>query len=185
VAIKEIHMAALPQPAKDKAFQEVQLLRSLDHPNIVRLYDSVQEKGVLYIVMECVDVGGLAERIRNRGAKPFSEDELLSIFVQMTLAVACIHEKKIVHRDIKPQNVFLTRVGVAKLGDFGVSRALEDTQDMCQTVIGTPYYLSPEVWTSAPRGSMTDIWSLGCILYEMCALKRPFVGGMPRNFLRR
>ena len=177
VAIKEIQVANLTPEARDKAMQEVELLRSLDHPNIVRLRDSFHEKGVLHIVMEYVDGGDLAEMIKAHGTnKPFTEDEILSIFVQMTLAIGYIHDKKIVHRDIKPQNVFMTRLGVVKLGDFGVARALEGTQDLCQTVIGTPYYLSPEVWTNAPYNSMTDIWSLGCILYEMCALKRPFSG---------
>ena len=177
VAIKEIQIANLTPEARDKAMQEVELLRSLDHPNIVRLRDSFHDKGVLHIVMEYVDGGDLAEKIKAQGTtKAFTEDEILSIFVQMTLALEYIHERKIVHRDIKPQNVFLTRVGVVKLGDFGVARALEGTQDLCQTVIGTPYYLSPEVWTNSPYNSMTDIWSLGCILYEMCALKRPFTG---------
>lgn len=176
VAMKQIQMANLPQVAREKTLQEVQLLRSLDHPNIVRLKDSFQDKNVLYIIMEYVDGGDLAQKIKNRGTKPFAEEEILHIFMQLTVALDYIHEKKIVHRDIKPQNVFLTSVGVVKLGDFGVARALEDTQDLCQTVIGTPYYLSPEVWNNAPYNSMTDIWSLGCILYEMCALKRPFTG---------
>jgi NIMA (never in mitosis gene a)-related kinase len=176
LAMKEIQLTSLSPDAREKALQEVQLLRSLDHPNIVRLRDSVQEKGVLYIIMEYVDGGDLAEKIRQRSGKPFSEDEVLNIFVQLVLALQHIHEKKIVHRDIKPQNVFLTRVGVVKLGDFGVARALNGTLDLCQTVIGTPYYLSPEVWSNQPYNGQTDLWSLGCILYELCALRRPFTG---------
>lgn len=173
-AIKEISIGNLSQQEKDKAIQEVNLLKSLKHPHIVRLENSFQEKGILYIVMEYVDGGDLANKIRGRGTKPFSEDEILDIFIQVVLALNYLHEKKIVHRDIKPQNIFLTRANVVKIGDFGVARALEGTQDLCQTVIGTPYYLSPEVWNNEPYNSQTDIWSLGCILYELCTLKRPF-----------
>jgi NIMA (never in mitosis gene a)-related kinase len=142
----------------------------------VRLKDSFQEKGVLHILMEYVDGGDLSQAIKQRGTKPFTEEEIMSIFIQLVLGLQYIHDRKIVHRDIKPQNIFLTRVGVAKIGDFGVARALDGTHDLCQTVIGTPYYLSPEVWSNEPYNSQTDIWSLGCILYELCALKRPFTG---------
>jgi NIMA (never in mitosis gene a)-related kinase len=126
--------------------------------------------------MEYVDGGDLSQAIKQRGTKPFTEEEIMNIFIQLVLGLQYIHDRKIVHRDIKPQNVFLTRVGVAKIGDFGVARALDGTHDLCQTVIGTPYYLSPEVWSNEPYNSQTDIWSLGCILYELCALKRPFTG---------
>lgn len=173
-AIKEISIGNLSQAEKDKAIQEVNLLKSLKHPHIVRLENSFQEKGILYIVMEYVDGGDLANKIRARGTKQFTEDEILDIFIQVVLALNYLHEKKIVHRDIKPQNIFLTRANIVKIGDFGVARALEGTQDLCQTVIGTPYYLSPEVWNNEPYNSQTDIWSLGCILYELCSLKRPF-----------
>jgi NIMA (never in mitosis gene a)-related kinase len=164
LALKSIELSKLPSESRDKALQEVQLLRSLDHPNIVRLKDSFQEKGILHILMEYVDGGDLAQMIKQRNSKPFSEEEIMNIFIQIILALQYIHEKKIVHRDIKPQNIFLTRVGVAKIGDFGVARTLESTQDLCQTIIGTPYYLSPEVWSNEPYNSQTDIWSLGCIL---------------------
>lgn len=178
VAIKEIMMTNMSDEEKDKSFKEVNLLKSLDHPNIISLKDSFQDKGHLYIVMEYIDGGDLADKIKQRqSGKPFTEDEIMKIFIQLTLALNYCHEHKIVHRDIKPQNVFLTKsFGVAKLGDFGVARALEATQELCQTIIGTPYYLSPEVWNNEPYNGQTDIWSLGCILYEMCALKRPFTG---------
>lgn len=173
-AIKEIQIGSLSQKEKDKAMQEVNLLKSLNHPHIVQLKDSFQEKGILYIVMEYVDGGDLAKKIRSQGTNLFSEEEILDIFIQIVLALQYLHEKKIIHRDLKPQNIFLTHTNIAKLGDFGVARALEGTQDLCQTVIGTPYYLSPEVWNNEPYNGQTDIWSLGCILYEMCSLKRPF-----------
>lgn len=174
-AIKEINMSLLADEQKEKAFQEVQFLASLKHPNIVSHIESFQENGNLYIVMEYVDGGDLSHKIA-AAEKPFTEDQILSIFIQICLALRYVHDQKIVHRDIKPQNVFLTKVNVVKLGDFGVARTLENSQDLAHTVIGTPFYLSPEIWSNAPYNSKTDIWSLGCILYEMCALKRPFQG---------
>ena len=174
VAVKEIKLSDQSPSESAKAAKEVNLLKSLKHPHIVRLIDSVQDKNTMYIVMEYVDGGDLAAKIRTQGTRPFKEDEILDVFVQLVMALDYIHGRKIVHRDIKPQNVFLTKGNIVKLGDFGVARALEGTQDLCQTVIGTPYYLSPEVWNNEPYNGQTDIWSLGCILYEMCALKRPF-----------
>lgn len=180
VALKEIEITLLDDQAKLKAFEEVQLLSSLEHPNIVAHRESFQDNGKFYIAMEYVDGGDLSDKISSRKT-PFSEDEILKIFIQICFALKYIHEKKVVHRDIKPQNVFLTHLGIVKLGDFGVARALEGTQDMCKTVIGTPYYLSPEVWSNQPYSTKTDIWSLGCILYELCMLNRPFNGRSPQQ----
>jgi NIMA (never in mitosis gene a)-related kinase len=90
------------------------------------------------------------------------------------VALKYVHSRKVIHRDLKPQNIFLTRVGVVKIGDFGVSRTLENSGDLARTRCGTPYYLSPEIWGGQAYNSQTDIWSAGCILYEMCTLQKPF-----------
>lgn len=180
VAIKEIHTEMLQPDQKEKALKEVQLLSSLKHPNIVSHIESFDADGKLYIVMEYLDGGDLSGRISS-AKNGFSEKEILSIFIQICLALKYVHDRKIVHRDVKPQNIFLTNLGIAKLGDFGVSKALDGTADLCKTVIGTPYYLSPEVWTNAEYDSKTDVWSLGCILYEMISLKKPFQGENPQQ----
>lgn len=86
-----------------------------------------------------------------------------------------IHGRKILHRDIKVQNIFLTGNNTVKLGDFGISRVLENTQEHAQTVVGTPYYMSPEVCQSSKYTYKADVWSLGVVLYELCAGKRPFI----------
>jgi NIMA (never in mitosis gene a)-related kinase len=85
-----------------------------------------------------------------------------------------VHSRKILHRDLKSQNVFLTRVNTVKLGDFGISKVLESTMAQANTVQGTPYYMSPEVCQNRPYTYQSDIWALGCILYELCTLKYPF-----------
>lgn len=93
----------------------------------------------------------------------------------MTLALAYVHQGKVLHRDLKTQNIFLTReCKVIKLGDFGISKVLDGTIDMAKTVIGTPYYMSPELCENQPYGMQSDVWALGCILYEMCVLKHAF-----------
>lgn len=85
-----------------------------------------------------------------------------------------IHDRKIIHRDLKGQNVFLTSKGIVKIGDFGIAKVLAQTVAKARTVVGTPYYLSPEVVQSQPYTLSTDVWSIGVMLYEMCALKPPF-----------
>ena len=95
-------------------------------------------------------------------------------FVQLCLSLEYIHRRKILHRDIKSQNVFLTKSNTIKVGDFGISKVLDNTNDQAMTVQGTPYYMSPEVCQSKPYTYKSDVWSLGCILYELCALKHAF-----------
>ncbi len=106
-----------------------------------------------------------------------SEDQVLNWFTQICLAIKHVHDRKILHRDLKSQNVFLTKQGIVKLGDFGIAKVLESTVAQAQTIVGTPYYLSPEIIENKPYNFKSDIWSLGVLLYEMCALKPPFNGG--------
>ncbi|XP_045884126.1 serine/threonine-protein kinase Nek5 isoform X1 [Meles meles] len=149
----------------------------MKHPNIVTFFSSFQENNRLFIVMEYCDGGDLMRRIRRQRGMLFSEDQILSWFVQISLGLKYIHDRKILHRDIKAQNVFLSKNGmVAKLGDFGVARVLNNSMELARTCVGTPYYLSPEICQNKPYNNKTDIWSLGCVLYELCALKHPFEG---------
>lgn len=87
-----------------------------------------------------------------------------------------IHDRKIIHRDLKGQNVFLTKKGIIQIGDFGIAKVLAATMAKAKTCVGTPYYLSPEVVQSQPYTLSTDVWSMGVMLYELCALKPPFDG---------
>ena len=92
----------------------------------------------------------------------------------MCLGMKHIHDRKIIHRDIKGANVFLTRKGIVKIGDFGIAKVLSHTVQKARTMVGTPYYLSPEIIQSKPYNNKTDVWSMGVMLYELCALKPPF-----------
>ncbi|XP_061209141.1 serine/threonine-protein kinase Nek5 isoform X2 [Neopsephotus bourkii] len=175
--IKEINLTKMPVKEKEASQKEVILLAKMKHANIVTFYASFQEKNKLYIVMEYCDGGDLMTRINMQHGVLFDEDQILSWFVQISLGLKHIHDKKILHRDIKAQNVFLSNNGkVAKLGDFGIARQLNSTTEFAHTCVGTPYYLSPEICENQPYNNKTDIWSLGCVLYELCALKHPFEG---------
>ncbi|NXQ34572.1 NEK5 kinase, partial [Alaudala cheleensis] len=172
--IKEINLTKMPVKEKEASEKEVILLAKMKHANIVTFYASLQEKNKLYIVMEYCDGGDLMKRINMQHGVLFDEDQILSWFVQISLALKHIHDKKILHRDVKAQNVFLSNNGkVAKLGDFGIARQLNSTTEFAHTCVGTPYYLSPEICENRPYNNKTDIWSLGCVLYELCALKHP------------
>ena len=92
------------------------------------------------------------------------------------MALEYVHSRKVLHRDIKTQNVFLTGANTIKLGDFGISKVLESTTSVAMTVVGTPYYMSPEICQSKPYNYTSDVWSLGCILYELCTLQHAFSG---------
>ncbi|NWT26235.1 NEK5 kinase, partial [Cardinalis cardinalis] len=172
--IKEINLTKMPVKEKEASEKEVILLAKMKHANIVTFYASLQEENKLYIVMEYCDGGDLMKRINMQHGVLFDEDQILSWFVQISLGLKHIHDKKILHRDVKTQNVFLSNNGkVAKLGDFGIARQLNSTTEFAHTCVGTPYYLSPEICENRPYNNKTDIWSLGCVLYELCALKHP------------
>ncbi|KAK2499547.1 hypothetical protein MC885_001320 [Smutsia gigantea] len=176
--IKEIDFAKVPAQEREASRKEVILLAKMQHPNIVTFFSSFQENNRLFIVMEYCEGGDLMKRISKQRGVLFSEDQILSWFVQISLGLKHIHDRKILHRDIKGQNIFLSKNGmVAKLGDFGIARVLNNSMELARTCVGTPYYLSPEICQNKPYNNKTDVWSLGCVLYELCTLKRPFEGG--------
>lgn len=156
------------------------------HPNIIEFIERFERHGKLLLVFEFADAGDLHGQVNARAPnRYFREAEILLIFSQLCLALNHIHRRKIMHRDLKTPNVFLTTCGLVKLGDFGFSRQYEETlsQDVGNTFCGTPYYLSPELWNQATYSSKADIWSLGVVLYELMALKRPFGGGTMRELI--
>jgi NIMA (never in mitosis gene a)-related kinase len=174
VVIKEVHLSRLKPSDRESATQEAAVLHALHCPYIVGYVASFQENGNLYIAMEYADGGDLAGRIERQHGTPFTEDQVLGYFVQIAIAIKYIHDRRILHRDLKTQNIFLTKSGTVKLGDFGIARVLERTLQMCRTQIGTPYYLSPEMCEGRMYNNKTDIWSLGCVLYELCTLRHAF-----------
>lgn len=126
--------------------------------------------------MDFADGGDLYTKIAQykKQGKMFEEEQIIEWFLQICLALKHIHSRKILHRDLKTQNIFLTAKGEVKIGDFGIARVLQHTYDCVQTAIGTPYYLSPEICQEKPYNQKSDIWSMGCILYEMLTLRHAF-----------
>ena len=113
--------------------------------------------------------------MRRKEAKYLEEAELVHLFGQIVLSMFYVHQNQILHRDLKSQNIFLTRSqDHVKIGDFGISKSLSHTLDLATTAIGTPHYLSPEICRRKPYNHKSDMWSLGCVLYEMCALELAF-----------
>ena len=109
---------------------------------------------------------------------------MLNWFLQIVFALKYIHERGVLHRDLKTSNMFLSSNGVVKVGDFGVSRVLHGTLESAHTLVGTPYYMSPEVCQNRPYSFRSDMWSLGCILYELCTLTHVFRGSNLLSLLK-
>lgn len=174
--IKEIVIGHLKLAEQNAAKSEAEVLHQMNHSNITMYIESFVENEKLYIVMENADGGDLSSAIQNRkkDGKYWNEEEVMRIFVQICLALQHVHNQNILHRDLKSQNIFLTLKGVVKLGDFGIAKVLDATDDQARTQIGTPYYLSPEICESKPYGRESDVWSLGILLYELIALEMPF-----------
>ena len=129
--------------------------------------------------MDYADGGDLQKKIKEakeNGMSYLTEDQILNWFTQICLAMKHCHDRKILHRDLKSGNIFLTSNGIVKLGDFGIAKVLSNTVEKAVTIVGTPYYLSPEIINNKPYSFKSDLWSLGVLLYEMCALKPPFNG---------
>lgn len=143
--------------------------------------------GKICIVMDYADGGDLSQRINKaRTTKSYiPEDTVLNWFTQMCLGMKHIHDRKVIHRDIKAQNVFLMADGSIRLGDFGVARVLDYTVAKAQTQVGTPYYIAPEILKGRAYTSKADIWSLGILLYEMCALDVPIKAANLHDLYKR
>ncbi|NXP23709.1 NEK1 kinase, partial [Scytalopus superciliaris] len=181
--IKEINISKMSNKEREESRREVAVLANMKHPNIVLYRESFEENGCLYIVMDYCEGGDLFKKINAQKGVLFSEDQILDWFVQICLALKHIHDRKILHRDIKSQNIFLTKDGTIQLGDFGIARVLNSTAELAHTCIGTPYYLSPEICQNKPYNNKSDIWALGCVLYEMCTLKHAFEAGNMKNLV--
>ncbi|CAI5784107.1 serine serine/threonine-protein kinase Nek1 isoform X1 [Podarcis lilfordi] len=173
--IKEINISKMSNKEREESRREVAVLANMKHPNIVLYRESFEEGGCLYIVMDYCEGGDLFKKINTQKGVLFSEDQIMDWFVQICLALKHVHDRKILHRDIKSQNIFLTKDGTIQLGDFGIARVLNSTVELARTCIGTPYYLSPEICENKPYNNKSDIWALGCVLYEMCTLKHALI----------
>ncbi|NXC40520.1 NEK11 kinase, partial [Penelope pileata] len=179
--LKEISVGDLKPNETVEANLEAQLLSKLDHPAIVKFYASFVERDSFCIITEYCEGGDLDFKIQEyrESGKIFTQRQIMDWFIQLLLGVNYMHERRILHRDLKTKNIFLKN-NLLKIGDFGVSRLLMGSCDLATTFTGTPYYMSPEALKHQGYNTKSDIWSLGCILYEMCCMNHAFSG---HNFL--
>lgn len=175
--LKKIRLGDLSRSEQEAAIKEVHIMASLSSPHVVRYYDSfIDEESALCIVMELCDRGDLARTIKKTAAAGASlpEPRVWRIFLQITLGLAYLHARRTLHRDLKSANVFLCAEDVVKIGDLGVARVLGTESFYARTCVGTPYYLSPELIQGNPYNDRSDVWALGCILYELCTGRHAF-----------
>ena len=181
VALKHVTaFGSLDAAARGECIKEIELLRLLDHPNICKHYASFVDEGsaALVLVLELADAGDLRQMIEHfrRSGHRIPEKTIWRLFAQMVAAVAHMHARRALHRDIKPANVFITRGGDVKLGDLGLGRFFVETGQRALTAVGTPFYMAPERLREERYGYKSDVWSLGCVLYEMAMQQSPFYG---------
>ena len=175
VAIKYLNLKKMGEYGRDKIVQEGQILFKFNHKNIIKFEDFTYNNSRAILIMEFAKGGDLKKRIEEQEKiGPFKEETILTWFEELCIVIKYIHQCHIIHRDLKPQNIFLTEDNHIKLGDFGVSKVLKSTADKGHfTVMGTYYYMSPELISGKEYSYSCDIWSLGMILYELCLLKNP------------
>eukprot|EP01063_Lacrimia_lanifica_P004773 TRINITY_DN12715_c0_g1_i1.p1 TRINITY_DN12715_c0_g1~~TRINITY_DN12715_c0_g1_i1.p1 ORF type:complete len:709 (+),score=158.55 TRINITY_DN12715_c0_g1_i1:137-2263(+) len=186
--MKCVNVAGMCMEEKEDAMKEMQLLQTLDHPNIIRYVESFETQAGLRMVMEYASRGDLHQVIQARKGRRLSETQILDWFLQLCLGVKHLHEKHILHRDIKTSNILLSDKSLIKIGDFGISKVLAHTMQFARTCVGTPYYMSPEICQNRPYNNRSDVWAMGCVLYELCTLKHAFeansINGLIQEILR-
>ena len=189
---KELNYGIMSEKEKIRIVQEVNILHELHHPNIVKYYDRIIDKKntKLFIIMEYCPGGDLSKLIKHnrKTSQYFSEDIIWKIFSQVCSALYACHthkEGKILHRDIKPSNIFIDQENNIKLGDFGLSRILNTDISFAVSRVGTPYYMSPEQIDDIKYNEKSDIWSLGCFLYELVTLHPPFEANNHINLAKK
>ena len=191
VAVKKVAIVdIMDKKTREKTLKEVKLLQSLEHPNVVAYLDAFLDgddgtsgspssrsgNSDLIIVLEWAEAGDLKRQLRKAIQKHarFEERIIWRYFSQIADAIGYMHSKRIMHRDLKPANIFLMADGTIKVGDLGLSRSLSENTLVAHSKVGTPLYMSPEVLRGNGYDFKSDVWSLGCILYELAALKSPF-----------
>ena len=173
--IKQISLNGLSKQQINQVYSEAKILSLINSKYVVKYRESFVEGEDLDIVMEYCDNGDLCNFLKRKKKKgiPLEEDLIWQIFIKITLGLTAIHKMKILHRDLKTLNIFLNKDMGIKIGDLGVAKELNQAS-FAKTLIGTPYYLSPEMCQDMPYNQKSDVWALGCILYELCTFRHPF-----------
>eukprot|EP00624_Nannochloropsis_granulata_P003167 evm.model.NODE_26029_length_10663_cov_35.096878.3 len=191
--IKTVPLTDLKDSERSEAVNEVNILASIASSYVVKYYDSFVEQDELHIVMEYCNRGDLQRiiyKLRKEKYRSLAEDKIWAIFVQVALGLHHLHSRQILHRDMKAANVFIHKDGATgrqfvKIGDLGVAKLLSNNTSFATTMVGTPYYLSPELCQNKRYNERSDVWSLGVLLYQCCTLRLPFDASNPITLMTK
>lgn len=191
VAIKSISVASLPASTLPDIMSEIDLLKNLNHPNIVKYKGFMRDKENLFIVLEYCENGSLQNILKRYGKFP---ESLVAVYMRQVLeGLVYLHEQGVIHRDIKGANILTNKDGSVKLADFGVSSraptpdlaAAAANPDADNEVVGSPYWMAPEVIEQSGATAASDVWSVGCVVVELLEGKPPFGHLTPMQALWR
>ncbi|KAK1385449.1 MAP3K epsilon protein kinase 1 [Heracleum sosnowskyi] len=185
VAIKQVSLENIAQEDLNIIMQEIDLLKNLRHKNIVKYLGSSKTKSHLHIILEYVENGSLANIIKPTKFGPFPESLVAVYIVQVLEGLVYLHEQGVIHRDIKGANILLTKEGLVKLADFGVATKLTEADANTHSVVGTPYWMAPEVIEMSGVSAESDIWSVGCTVIELLTCVPPYYDLQPMPALFR
>ena len=178
-ALKSVFLEKLSKKQQENSVNEVRILASIHNQNVISYKEAFWDdsSSTLNIIMEYADDGDLLTKIKQMKQEKvyFEEEKIWDYAIQIIQGLKSLHDKNIIHRDLKSENIFLFKKNsLCKIGDMNVSKVLKEK--LLRTQTGTPYYASPEVWMNKPYSFKSDLWSIGCVIYEMCELRTPFNG---------
>ncbi|XP_037602492.1 serine/threonine-protein kinase Nek9 [Sebastes umbrosus] len=181
VVWKEVELTTLSEKERRDVMNEISILSILEHNNIIAYFNHFLDKNTLLIELEYCNGGNLYDKINHQNGKLFCEEVVIWYLYQIASAVSHIHKAGILHRDIKTLNIFLTKTDLIKLGDYGLAKKLDSEFSMAETCVGTPYYMSPELCQGSKYNFKSDIWAMGCVIFEVLTLTRTFDATNPLN----
>uniref|UniRef100_A0A671K2R7 non-specific serine/threonine protein kinase n=1 Tax=Sinocyclocheilus anshuiensis TaxID=1608454 RepID=A0A671K2R7_9TELE len=181
VVWKEIDLNCLSDKKRRDVMNEISILSILQHNNIIAYFNHFMDKNTLLIELEYCNGGNLYDKINQQKGVLFKEEVVVWYLYQIAAAVAHIHKAGVLHRDIKTLNIFLTKTNLIKLGDYGLAKKLGSEYSMAESCVGTPYYMSPELCQGVKYNFKSDIWAMGCVLFELLTLTRTFDATNPLN----
>ncbi|KOO26295.1 serine threonine-protein kinase nek7 [Chrysochromulina tobinii] len=182
-AYKLVKLTGFSEVQRAEILNEVECMTRLHHPNVVSYEESFVHSDHLHIVMELLSGGDLAREVESRSSGPngerppayLDEEVIWSILVQVCEGLHHMHSVRVLHRDIKAENIYSDGRGAVKIGDLGLGRLLSTQSTHARTGVGTPLYFSPEMCEERPYNAKSDVWALGCLVYELCSLQPPFL----------
>lgn len=186
-AVKVIRKHKAQLKSKEKIRREVEIMRLVNHKNVLRMFDLFETSEKLYFVLEYMEGGPLHE-VMNRGDHTYTEDRARVIVRDVLEGLEYLHAKNIVHRDVKPDNILTSSKSwpfVSKLADFGLSNFMETGSDTLESKVGTPYFCAREVISTQTYGAKADLWSTGVMMYEMLSGTKPFEGNGTKAVLQK